>query len=621
MSSIMVQKRVLRGAQDVEPVQKFLLDSGQAIRISEILGAEQDSTTDEQNHAVAEFRSRMNDRLLAFLKELNFTKEQKNYMDRCLTYIGDRCASMQTGAPLVVAWLKWRHTGSIPRENCVSTYMYALGLMRQSDDKIIKECMWDVVSLHGLLFPANEKTATLRIQSLIAQGQPLAAEKLVFSLPVASESSTDTSKLRTFAPILSYYCHQSRDMASALRLFVKMRASRGVHLDAATYAMLLSSLASNGYFKAGTEVETEMGLFDGAKLFDEISTQMASDLLELTEDAANALYQGFAAAACSGGKLKSKIVDESIPDYSSIGGFHFGRAEVNETTGVCTATGVKLRSLTLDDQQRMHVRETLLNMAYSLQEDYISMVKQKKNSVDLPTGDFCKNQLQNFSNWLSVREQQVSVFVDGANVAHFGSGMVQYSQVKLMVDELVRLGENPMVIMPYKYTIKKFYLRHLGVVQELKKKDIQAIDELKERGMLFVVPQYCFDDYYWMIASVTDQNQDHNNPTKQDNNAGVSLTGRRPILVTNDQMRDHRLALLEPRPFRRWTSCHIVNFAIDGYLEDEWETGRGIRLFPPTVFSREIQSNALPTGRKVWHFPVTGWDEPLRLCISIAPGD
>ena len=57
-------------------------------------------------------------------------------------------------------------------------------------------------------------------------------------------------------------------------------------------------------------------------------------------------------------------------------------------------------------------------------------------------------------------------FVDGANVAYFGHPNVHYSQIRLVVDELNRMGETPLVIMPEKYVARKFRLSY-GYVQEL----------------------------------------------------------------------------------------------------------------------------------------------------------
>jgi len=90
------------------------------------------------------------------------------------------------------------------------------------------------------------------------------------------------------------------------------------------------------------------------------------------------------------------------------------------------------------------------------------------------------------------------------------------------------------------------------------------------------------------------------------------------MLITNDQMRDHKLDLLEPREFRRWCSCHIVNYNLSAYDSDEWNDDRNVAFAPADFFSREIQGN--PPEHEdgmVWHFPVIGWEEPSRFCVWI----
>jgi hypothetical protein len=136
---------------------------------------------------------------------------------------------------------------------------------------------------------------------------------------------------------------------------------------------------------------------------------------------------------------------------------------------------------------------------------------------------------------------------------------------------------------------------------------------------MYVVPPRCLDDYYWMLASVSNQTQ-----AKQDADLRVStgdqggrFPGLRPMLVTNDQMRDHKLDLLGPREFRRFCSCHIVNYNVSSYQEHEWET-RPVQFFPADLFSREIQGNLHGNGKgRAWHIPVTEWSGHSRLCIWI----
>jgi hypothetical protein len=65
--------------------------------------------------------------------------------------------------------------------------------------------------------------------------------------------------------------------------------------------------------------------------------------------------------------------------------------------------------------------------------------------------------------------------LDGPNVAYFGNPELHYSQVQLVVDELKKMGETPLVTMPSKYVAKRFQLSS-GRLQELSTREIQIMD-------------------------------------------------------------------------------------------------------------------------------------------------
>lgn len=149
------------------------------------------------------------------------------------------------------------------------------------------------------------------------------------------------------------------------------------------------------------------------------------------------------------------------------------------------------------------------------------------------------------------------------------------------------------------------------------------ISRLIKEGKLYRVPKGFLDDYYWMLASVSDQTVargGRNIDVYPDDGSG-RWPGMRPMLVSNDQMRDHKLQLLEPRLFRRWYSCHIVNYGFTAWVDDEC-VDREISFSTADFFSREIQGN-LTTGADgsycgmAWHFPVSDWDIHERLCLRL----
>lgn len=137
------------------------------------------------------------------------------------------------------------------------------------------------------------------------------------------------------------------------------------------------------------------------------------------------------------------------------------------------------------------------------------------------------------------------------------------------------------------------------------------------------MPQGCLDDYYWMLASISEQQvaRGGRNIDVQADEPNGRWRGERPMLISNDQMRDHKLELLEPRLFRRWYSCHIVNYNFTAFVDDEC-VDRDISFSPADVFSREIQGNSTRNsdgtdGGAAWHFPVSDWDTHERFCIRL----
>ena len=134
---------------------------------------------------------------------------------------------------------------------------------------------------------------------------------------------------------------------------------------------------------------------------------------------------------------------------------------------------------------------------------------------------------------------------------------------------------------------------------------------------MYRVPPRCLDDYYWMLASVSDQTssrRDLDLDVHIENDCG-RWPGARPMLISNDQMRDHKLGLLEPRLFRRWYSCYIVNYNFTAFVGKE-SVDREIGFSTADFFSREIQSNKTDAGT-VWHIPVSDWKLDDRFCIRI----
>jgi hypothetical protein len=242
------------------------------------------------------------------------------------------------------------------------------------------------------------------MKTMIAKNDIAGAEGILFSLPDKGEEGVgEWKRLRTFLPILEYYCSVGNG-SSILRLLRDMRQSSGVYMDADTYAMIIGSLARFGWFSknaAPIEGFEDAGFSSshGPLLFDEIMGQMSDDILELTESSAKQMM--FDLSTGFGGKLSDPGNNHEIPNFTSheeprSSGLHLGKVDIGVTTGVCPASGAKLRLFRLDEDQRQHVHNTLLEMARLSYQEFT----RKRQRGDDEDQDYGFQQLAHFSQWL-----------------------------------------------------------------------------------------------------------------------------------------------------------------------------------------------------------------------------
>lgn len=83
------------------------------------------------------------------------------------------------------------------------------------------------------------------------------------------------------------------------------------------------------------------------------------------------------------------------------------------------------------------------------------------------------------------------------HLAFFGHGNVHYSQLKLVVDKLEGMGENPLIIMPQKYVAPKFWLSIVGYTQELSEPELAIMNDLLDKRKMYIVPTAC------LVSTVT----------------------------------------------------------------------------------------------------------------------
>eukprot|EP00986_Skeletonema_menzelii_P000306 scaffold91_cov143-Skeletonema_menzelii.AAC.13 len=620
IEEIVAKRNVLRdfrkNDQDLNLVKESLIGM---VSISDLPPCSVSDFLSPANRVKGYTKQKLQERRELYLDKTNLTLDQHKLGTILLAHLADHCAKTSNPKPLYAAWDNILAAGMAPLSRTLSTYLYVLSLDGDVGSEG-RDIAAEVAMLHDALYEPTEKTVSLLVKSLVARGDAAGAEALLDG--IADGSLSELLRHRTTSPILKLHC-ENGDIGSALRLYHRMRTTSRVKMDDLTYSNFISSVAANGYFLPNSkEVEGGKDLgYDsvfGPKLLDALITEMAQDVLDISEESAQIMQEGFAT-----GFQGMECAANSLDPITSLCGNEVmiaNRVAVDHDTGKCPATDATLRLIVLEPEQRDHVHDTLLEMARAKSMDYTAKLAAKGRVTHdhVEKAELATTILKDFSEWLDSREgRPYTAIVDGANVAYFGWGKVNVHQLNLMVEALKRQGEHPLVIFPQKYTRRKFHLRQ-GMMQILQDDELEILNKLKENDQMYVVPPMCLDDMYWMLASVSNQTASTNGLSIDvaKNNEEGRFPGLRPIVISNDKMRDHKDELLDEREFRRWACSHIVNYNFTEFIEDQRDE-REISFYAADIFSDEIQGNECPGGGMAWHFPVSEWDANERFCLRL----
>ena len=352
----------------------------------------------------------------------------------------------------------------------------------------------------------------------------------------------------------------------------------------------------------------------GPDLFNILMSELAAHSIEISSASAKRLYNAFQ-RGFQGDDPKTNIKQlhllESVPtnnDLAKPDELVVNRVQLDKLTGKCPRTGAQLRLINLDQIQKKRFQESLLYLVSS------SYQERHRNTTKTDVAE----KLYQFGEWLQNRKgKPFTAIIDGPNIAYymqnFQQGTFNFHQIKFVVDALEQMGENVLVVLPKKYSQDWFTIQKATqtVKQRLSPREIEIRDDLIAKGKVFLVPTGSLDDYYWMYASVS-MDEIFIPP---DNSEG-RWPGNRPMLISNDKLRDHKMSLLEPRLFRRWFSNFIVNFTFSAFVNDEC-IDKDIGFKTADFYSREIQGNSTDGNGTTWHFPVIDWDESEAFCIRI----
>lgn len=528
-----------------------------------------------------------------FLEATGFSKKQYQLLQSTIRQVGSLCAKYGKGAPASVLWSKVREAGVADKsvlhnllyvastfltENRTKVARFAklsgsplLAVLNDAqgreDDEDIVDCTDEVAVYHDLLHEPTEQTMVVRVRLLVAQGLGKEAERIL------DEHAGDLH-LRAYAPVLALYIEQG-DMSASLALYTRMLEMPAVIMDVDTHINMITALAEHGFFRSqGMPLEGAMALGykaeRGTDLFDQLLEGMSRTFFEIPEIIGTRLRRSIdkGLLGMDVGHDTSNIPFLPLVTEPDENTRHaVCRVKIDPKTGLCPATGIRLRLIKLADADIKAFKQHIFEIARQNQHENEKVQERRKGRSPGQPSMKADEILMKFVDFLNTRSgEPYTVIVDGPNVGYhmqnFDDGRFSYHQIMLVVEALKELGENPIVLMPNAYTQNRFYST-VGArrsQQRLSEEEVSIRDSLVKSNILFRVPPGHLDDYFWMIASIADQTVSKGK-SKLDVppcDASGRWPGTRPMIISNDEMRDHKLALVDPILFRRWYSNCIV---------------------------------------------------------------
>ena len=462
-----------------------------------------------------------------FLKEMNFDEKQQRMVQAALKHIGSVCAKNNTPEAFPILWQKAKEVGLVDEKFLVLLLHLGANLflsktreleakMKQSigtpsvldlldkgsailenqkralepsdydeETYLIYDELEELFTFVTSHYNVNEQMVHTRMRLLIAQGRGKEAHALLNE----SESKSKLH-LRSFTPVLGLFLDQN-DMESALAIYNDMQRISTVYFDSDTYIQLLASLAENGYLNPGfQEAPSTYSGHVGPLLLDEIASVMSEDILQISLANAKRMHNGMAKGFESSGlqwisaleTMKLDVEPDQGPVLAS-------RVRIDHDAGFCHKSGIKLRLKKLTEDQCTTLIEGCKSLASSRQKEW-----HKIHSLG-PIKERADDALADFLDWLDTRQgTPYTAVIDAANIGHhmqnYEGGKFSHAQIKFVVDELVAQGENPLVVMPHRYTRKYFNTPDNGR-QFLTEMDFDILSEFHNADRLFVVPPGC----------------------------------------------------------------------------------------------------------------------------------
>jgi pentatricopeptide repeat protein len=595
-----------------------------------------------------------------FLKKMEWDDIQYKMAKGVLVQITNMCAKNARGQPLEVLWEKIKEAG-ISDKKILHNMLYvsatfSTGNRRkrakygqlaglsildvldaesssdgQQDDEEVVDMTDEIAIYHDVLHKSTEQSINIRVRLLVSQGNAKEAERLL------NDHSDGEIRLRAYTPILRLYLEQG-DVSSGLQLYKRMKSLPLIHFDAETYVHLIAGMAENGVLCPSAKPihgAKDLGYSTGSgpRFFNELVAEMAQEVVEIPSSLAQRLYNAIVKGFPDAGLEKTeslsplKVSMEPADEDELIA----SRVSIKSATGECRRSGTILRLINLNEDQKEKLRKSVLTLSRMEQvrfkeQNRMGSDRRRDRRSDVRADD----KLDEFYKVLDEREgAPFTAVVDGPNVGYymqnFDHGKFSYHQIKFVVDSLESRGERALVVLPRKYCLDSFFITigsgggSDGVRKQFLTPDEMTIrDNLINSGQVYVVPPGLLDDFYWILASVSGQTESRKgkNLYVPPKDPSGRWPGTRPLIITNDQMADHKLEMMEPMSFRRWYANCIVNYNFGAFVGGKG-TYSEMGFSNADFFSREIQGNTSGKKSSVWHFPISDMGDDDWFCVRI----
>ena len=191
---------------------------------------------------------------------------------------------------------------------------------------------------------------------------------------------------------------------------------------------------------------------------------MSNDVLEINSSSARRLYNAFYKISSQSNitstlKELPSLIELPIENTTcSKNELVVSRVPIDSNSAQCPRTNAKLRLILLSMEDKRNFYDKLLTMS---QEQYFAFTSTISKNKPKKENDEASKKLTEFANWLDTREgKPFTAIIDGANAAYFGqnfdSGRFNYHQIMFLVHTLEKMNENPLVVVPFKYTMNYF---------------------------------------------------------------------------------------------------------------------------------------------------------------------